>query len=99
MIRFCLTNRIRSLFPSNNNYQILNLELTILSVQKWVHILIIFCCHILNSPTEITNYVSGDSQVYICIGPPMHKHHKTYHREVKPLTGGLKAATIEFSFM
>src|ERR1700692_2480180 len=47
VVRFCLTTKIRSLSASNNHYHIQNPELTLLSVQKWVYILIIFCYRIL----------------------------------------------------
>src|SRR5882762_8421613 len=47
IIRFHLATKLRSLSTSNNHYCNQNPELTLLSVQKWVYILIIFCCHIL----------------------------------------------------
>ena len=42
-----VSTKIRLLSTLNNHYHIHNPELTLLSVQKWVYILIIFCCHIL----------------------------------------------------
>src|SRR5882762_2116747 len=75
IIRFHLITKLRSLSTSNNHYCNQNLELTLLSVQKWVYIFIIFCCHILivsgGNNLICLRYNQPTTQIYVDLTPEL----------------------------